>query len=101
VEEARVSTLTFDATAFAVATLKQNTNLSRHMVTTTLGGNANGQSEALYTLGGRSFSICSSDGALAFDSGSDFKRITAAAEPEGIALGEGRPERSAMALRRE
>jgi hypothetical protein len=82
-EEVRVSALTLDSDAFPDATLKQNANLGRQTVTRSLGdANADGQYEALYTLGGRSFSIWSSDGTLAFDSGSDFERITAAADPE-------------------
>ncbi len=37
---------------------------------------------SLYTLGGRSFSIWSTDGAQVFDSGSDFERIIASSNPE-------------------
>ena len=83
VEEARVSALTLDSTAFPdAATLRQNANLGRHTVTRTLGdADGNGAYEKLFTLGGRSFSIWSADGAQVYDSGSDFERITAAAAP--------------------
>ena len=113
VEEARMSALTLDPAAFPdAATLRNNANLGRLNVTRTLGdSNGDGQYEALFTLGGRSFSIWSSDGTQVFDSGADFERITAGAypanfnaghenntlddrsdnkgpEPEGIAVGE-------------
>jgi hypothetical protein len=83
VEEARVSALTLDSTAFPdAAALRQNANLGRHTVTRTLGdADANGAYEKLFTLGGRSFSIWSADGAQVYDSGSDLERITAAAVP--------------------
>ena len=83
VEEARVSALTLDGTAFPDgATLRQNANLGRHTVTRTLGDtDGDGDYEQLYTLGGRSFSIWSTDGTQVFDSGSDFERITAGAAP--------------------
>jgi hypothetical protein len=82
-EEARVSSLTLDATAFPDgAVLKNNANLGRLNVTNTL-GNTDGDNDfdALYTLGGRSFSIWSTDGELVFDSGGDFERVIAAREP--------------------
>jgi DNA-binding beta-propeller fold protein YncE len=83
VEEARVSTLTLDPTAFPdAATLRQNANLGRHTVTRTLGDtDGDGDYDQLFTLGGRSFSIWSTDGTRVFDSGSDFERITAAEFP--------------------
>ncbi len=113
VEESRVSALTLDPIAFPNgATLKQNANLGRHTVTTTLGDtDGDGDYDQLFTLGGRSFSIWSSSGKLVYDSGSQFERITSfdspanfnasnnnsalddrsdnkGPEPEGIALGE-------------
>lgn len=112
-EESRVSARALDATAFPNgATLKQAANLGRHTVTTTLGNDdADAEYERLFTLGGRSFSIWSSSGALVYDSGSQFERITGSAdsahfnasndntnfddrsdnkgpEPEGVAVGE-------------
>jgi len=82
-EEARVSTLTLDGAAFPDgATLKQPTNLGRHTVTKSLGdADGNGAYEKLFTLGGRSFSIWSTDGTQVYDSGSDLERITADAVP--------------------
>ena len=83
VEEARVSTLTLDSAAFPdAAALKQNANLGRHTVTKALGdADGNNAYENLFTLGGRSFSIWSTDGEQVYDSGSDFERITADALP--------------------
>jgi hypothetical protein len=83
-EEARASSLTLDPTVFPDATvLKNNANLGRLNVTNTLGDvDGDGDYDALYTLGGRSFSIWSTDGALVFDSGSDFERVIAARNPE-------------------
>lgn len=111
-EEARVGSLTLDPTAFPNATeLRNNAALGRLNVTRTLGDtDGDGDFDSLYTLGGRSFSIWSTDGALIYDSGSDLERIVAARypaffnasnddrafdsrsdnkgpEPEGIALG--------------
>lgn len=82
-EEERVGGLTLDPTAFPDAeTLQENENLGRLNVTSTLGdANGDGIYESLYTLGGRSFSIWSTDGAQVFDSGSDFERIVAASNP--------------------
>ena len=83
VEEARVSTLTLDSAAFPdAATLRLPANLGRHTVTRTLGdADGNGTYEKLFTLGGRSFSIWSTDGTQVYDSGSDLERITAGAVP--------------------
>ena len=82
-EESRVSALALDAVSFPHgATLRQNANLGRLTVTTTLGNDdADADFERLLTLGGRSFSIWSASGALMFDSGSQFERITAFADP--------------------
>jgi hypothetical protein len=82
-EESRVNALTLDATAFPDgATLRQNTNLGRLTVTTTLGNDdADAAFERLFTLGGRSFSIWSSAGEQVYDSGSQFERITARENP--------------------
>ncbi len=83
VEEARVSALTLDATAFPnAATLRQNANLGRHTVTRTLGDDdGDGDFDRLFTFGGRSFSIWATDGSQVFDSGSAFERITATEAP--------------------
>lgn len=82
-EEARVGSLSLDATAFPDgASLKANGNLGRLNVTRTLGDtDGDGDFDQLYTLGGRSFSIWTDKGSLVFDSGSDFERVIAAREP--------------------
>lgn len=82
-EEARVSSLSLDATAFPEGgTLKNNANLGRLNVTRSLGDvDGDGDYDALYTLGGRSFSIWGTDGSLVYDSGSDFERTVAASDP--------------------
>jgi hypothetical protein len=111
-EEARVSSLTLDPTVFPNATaLKNNAALGRLNVTRTLGDtDGDNDFDALYTLGGRSFSIWTTDGQQVWDSESDFERVIAGKfpanfnasnedrtfdsrsdnkgpEPEGIALG--------------
>lgn len=91
-EEARVGSLTLDAAAFTavgypdVSTgasgLRNNDNLGRLNVTRTLGNtDADADYEALYTLGGRSFSIWTADGEQIFDSGDSLEQITYAANP--------------------
>ncbi len=84
-EEARIgsSSVVLDPVAFPdAAVLKQNANLGRLNITTALGDtDGDGDLDALYTLGGRSFSIWSTAGELVYDSGSALERITAAAFP--------------------
>ena len=82
-EEARVGSLTLDPAKFPdAATLKQSLNLGRLNVTKTLGDtDGDGDYDALFTLGGRSFSIWSANGGLVFDSDADLERITAAIHP--------------------
>jgi hypothetical protein len=82
-EEARVSSLSLDATAFPNgAALKNNAALGRLNVTRTLGDtDGDGDFDQLYTLGGRSFAIWTTDGRQVYDSGSDFERISAARFP--------------------
>lgn len=103
-EEARVSSLTLDPTAFPdAAALQANTALGRLNVTTTLGDtDGDGDFDALYAFGGRSFSVWTTDGTLVFDSGNMLDEIVAAigaptydegrddnkgAEPESLAIG--------------
>lgn len=58
-------------------------DLGRLNVTTENGFNtATGCYDELYSFGGRSFSIWTTDGTQVFDSGSSFEEITAAAAPE-------------------
>ena len=73
-----------DPVAFPDAeVLKENANLGRLDITTTLGKNpTTGLYEALFAFGGRSFSIWSAAGDLVFDSGDDLEWITASTYPE-------------------
>ena len=70
-EGSRVASLLLDETAFPDAlNLKNNNNLGRLNVTKTLGDSDNdGDYDALYAFGARSFSIRSTSGSLVFDSG--------------------------------
>ena len=63
--------------------LKNNANLGRLNITTTLGKSDAGFTE-LFVFGGRSFSIWDSTGRLAYDSGDLLERITAAAYPSNF-----------------
>ena len=83
VEEARVGGLTLDPVAFPNgALLKSNANLGRLTVTRTLGDfDGDGDYDALFPLGARSFSIWTAGAELVYDSGSDLERITALAVP--------------------
>ncbi|MFG6402919.1 choice-of-anchor I family protein [Microbacterium sp. P04] len=57
-------------------------DLGRLNVTTSMGLNADGTCYSqLYTFGGRSFSVWTTDGALVFDSGSQIEEITHTANP--------------------
>ncbi len=82
-EEARVGSLTLDSTAFPDATaLKNNAAPGRLNVTKALGDfDGDNDYDALFTLGGRSFSIWTTDGQQVYDSGSDFERIVANSNP--------------------
>jgi hypothetical protein len=61
----------------------EDEDLGRLNVSTASGLRADGSCyERLYSFGGRSFSIWTTDGRQVFDSGDDFERITAAANPE-------------------
>lgn len=113
-EEARVSSLTLDPTAFPNgAALKTNAQIGRLTVTRAT-GNTDGDNDfdQLIVPGTRSFSIWDELGNLVFDSGDQFEQITAQAfpnffnannddndsfdtrsdnkgpEPEGVAIGE-------------
>ncbi|MBB5643344.1 choice-of-anchor I family protein [Cryobacterium roopkundense] len=66
----------------ALAALTGDADLGRLTVTTENGLNAGATCyEELYSFGSRSFSIWNTDGTQVFDSGDDFERITAAANP--------------------
>jgi len=83
-EEARISSLTLDPTAFPnAAALKANDQLGRLLVTNTLGDTgADGDFDQLYAYGARSFSIWDAAGNLVFDSGNQLARILAGQVPE-------------------
>jgi hypothetical protein len=83
-EEARVNSLDLDPVLFPDAdSLQDNDNLGRLNVTKALGdANGDGVYEALFTLGGRSFSIWNTDGSQVYDSGSEFEHIVAASNPQ-------------------
>ncbi len=75
-EEARVSSLTLDPTAFPnAAALKTNAQLGR-LTVTTFGGDTDGDGDQdrLLVPGARSFSIWSPDARLVWDSGDQFER---------------------------
>ena len=110
-EVVRVGALSLDPTAFPDPAIKTNAQLGRLQVTSTLGDFDNdGDYDALFALGARSFSIRDAKGRLVFDSGDDLEQITALAntnlfnasntgnardsrspakgpEPEGVAVG--------------
>jgi 2',3'-cyclic-nucleotide 2'-phosphodiesterase/3'-nucleotidase/5'-nucleotidase len=79
-EEARVSTLTLDASL--PAALKTNAQIGR-LTVSTVGADVDhdGDVDRLYAFGARSFSIWTDDGTQVFDSGDAFEQITAAALP--------------------
>ncbi|MBW4645686.1 MAG: choice-of-anchor I family protein [Goleter apudmare HA4340-LM2] len=82
-EEARVSSLTLDPTAFPDAsTLQRPENLGRLTVTNTLGDtDGDGDYDKLYAYGARSFTIWDDQGKLVFDSGDQLEKITAQLTP--------------------
>nr|WP_232824812.1 choice-of-anchor I family protein [Algibacillus agarilyticus] len=111
IDESRVEDLSLDADAFAGIN-NDDDDLGRLKVTTVKGDiDSDGDYEALYTYGARSFTIWDSNGLVVFDSGDDVGLITAAvhgaafnndedenegdtrsdakgAEPESVAIGE-------------
>lgn len=83
VEEARVSSLNLDPSVFVNgAFLKQNANLGRLNVSKAMGNtDGDGDYDALYSFGARSFSILTSSGVRIYDSGDDIEQLTAATYP--------------------
>jgi hypothetical protein len=82
-ERARVRDLALDPTAFPDrAELQLNQNLGRLRVTNAQGDvDGDGDFDELFSFGGRSFAIWTTDLELVFDSGDDFEQFTAAAVP--------------------
>lgn len=107
-EEARISSLTLDPIAFPDLDGNGKADIvdaiGRLTVTTTMGDtDGDGDYDALYAFGGRSFSVWTTDGTLVFDSGNMLDEIIATqfpasydenrddnkgVEPEGIAIGQ-------------
>ncbi len=85
-EDERIKDLDLDPVAFPdAATLQEDENLGRLGVSLFEGDpDGDGDYDALFSLGGRSFSIWSSRGNLVFDSGDDFEQITALAVPDNF-----------------
>jgi len=87
-EEVRVGDeeIVLDEEAFPnAAELKEEANLGRLLITTTLGDTDNdGDYDELYSYGARSFTIFTADGEIVFDSGSDFETITAELVPDAF-----------------
>jgi hypothetical protein len=82
-EESRVSALPRSAELVAKqAGIYTSGGLGRLKVTTALGKNANGEYDALYAFGSRSFSIWDQNGAQVYDSAADFEKISAALQGE-------------------
>ncbi|MFM2091179.1 MAG: hypothetical protein RLZZ127_1668 [Planctomycetota bacterium] len=109
-EESRLGDATLEATnPVAARGLTGNADLGRLNITLATGdSDGDGELDRCHAYGARSFSIWSESGALVFDSGSDFERITAnrlgdqfnndegdfdkrsdnkGPEPEGVAVG--------------
>ena len=75
-EQAPVGTLALDPVAFPDPTISDPANLGRLNVSKVDGDvDGDGDFDALYAFGGRSFSIWTADGHRVFDSGDEFERI--------------------------
>ncbi|MET0387294.1 MAG: choice-of-anchor I family protein [Polyangiales bacterium] len=85
-EEARVEDLVLDPEVFPnAAALQDPAALGRLKITSTLGdADGDGDYDALYAYGARSFSIRRANGELVFDSGDQLERITARKHPEAF-----------------
>lgn len=85
-EEARVADLRLNPRVFPGADeLVRPDQLGRLLVTKSLGDvDGDGVYEALYCLGGRSFSVWSPLGEQLYDSGNDFERIIAKRHPQSF-----------------
>lgn len=87
IDEARVSKIDLDPTAFPNALeLQKKENLGRLKIVTTSGDTDNdGDFDELFTFGGRSFTIWSTDGSIVYDSGDLFtdKTLDFGTYPDG------------------
>jgi DNA-binding beta-propeller fold protein YncE len=85
IDEARIKDVALDPSAFPdAAFLQEDENLGRLKIVATEGLNANGEYQALYSYGARSFSIWDARGKQVFDSGDQFEQITALVSPNGF-----------------
>lgn len=93
-EEVRVEDLILDETAFPVSEDYQNEiNIGRLKTTTTLGDTDNdGDFDAVYSYGARSFSIWSTNGSLVYDSGNSIANETLNATPDRFNDDDGRSD---------
>ncbi len=82
-EEERLNGVTLDPTVFPnAAALQANAAFGRLNITTATGDTDNdGDLDAIYCYGGRSFSIWNSNGQLVWDSGDEIERLIAAHLP--------------------
>jgi hypothetical protein len=85
-EETRIGDETLDPTAFPnAAALQNDAALGRLKITTTLGDDDDdGDYDALYAFGARSFSVRNAAGALIWDSGDQLQQLTAALDPNNF-----------------
>jgi DNA-binding beta-propeller fold protein YncE len=83
-EEGEVSEMMLDAEAFPnAAELQEEANMGKAEVTLATGdADGDGDYEALYLPGARSFTIWALDGSIVYDSGDQFEQITAELLPE-------------------
>ena len=93
-EEERCDDLVLDPTVFPNADfLQQDENLGRIKVTTANGDYDNdGDYDAIYNYGARSFSVWSADGQLLYDSGNDISEITLDLTPDRFNDDDGRSD---------
>jgi 2',3'-cyclic-nucleotide 2'-phosphodiesterase/3'-nucleotidase/5'-nucleotidase len=85
-EETRIGSVTLDPTTFpSAAVLQKNAALGRLKITTTLGDtDHDGDYDALYAFGARSFSVRDATGALVWDSGDELEQLTALHDPNNF-----------------
>jgi 2',3'-cyclic-nucleotide 2'-phosphodiesterase (5'-nucleotidase family)/DNA-binding beta-propeller fold protein YncE len=81
-EEVGIDDLVLDSGIFS-STLQEEENLGELATTTTLGDtDGDGEFEAIYAYGARSFSIWGCGATLVYDSGDDLEQLTAARHPK-------------------
>lgn len=93
-EERRGDDLTLDEIVFPDAsTLLAEENLGRIKVTTTLGDtDHDGDYDEIYSYGGRSFSVWSTNGQLLYDSGNEIAKVTLDLTPDRFNDGDKRSD---------